>query len=284
MNKDRDNKVMPISAVVSRLTEPTDEAPAPIRCKVCDEKSEYVFVFGKWRSPFEDGVCDECKEKVKRKEEEARREREAEERKLYRATHIEGLLGKAGVPTKYRDKSLENFKSLDQARKRMLTAASSFVQALSAGKFRNEFGLFLGGARGVGKTHLAAAIAREAVLAGVPTRFENFPRALLKIKSTFGKKDGPDESELIERTASVPFLVLDDLGKETLSSWARTTAYLIINEREFEGLPFVVTSNLYVDEIAREYDEAIASRIDGTCRIIEIDRDTPDFRARPIMR
>lgn len=282
-SRDTEGNVTPIGNVMARLTTAPEgeELPDPITCNVCHEWGDYAFILGEWRSPFDDdGVCDKCKEKQERAEEEKRKAEEIKKRETYRKDNIVELLGRAGVPTMYQDKTLRNFKQIDEARKRVFTVASNYVQALRARKFKNEFGLFLGGARGVGKTHIAAAITREAILAGIPSRFENFPRALLKIKKTFGSNDGPDEADLIQRTSSSPFLVLDDIGKETLSSWARTTTYLIINEREFEGLPFVITSNLFLDEIAEQYDDAIASRIDGTCRIIELDRETPDFRAR----
>lgn len=280
MSKDKPDKVTHISEHLSPYTETPGDSPPPIKCKECKQETEYFFAHGKWREPLTDGLCDECIEKSELKKNEELEIRKNEGRRKYREENIDKLLGEAGVPTAYKSKTFDDYKNIDDARKVMLTTASKFTAALIADQFQNNYGLFLGGARGVGKTHLGVAIMREAILAGIKSRFENFPRALLRIKGTFGKTEGPDERELIQRTASIPFLVLDDLGKETLGSWAKTTAYLIINEREFEGLPFVITSNLYLKEIADLYDDAIASRINGACRVIEIDRKTPDFRGR----
>lgn len=280
MTDDRTGKVTPIKNLVSKYIEEPGEAPPPVKCNQCKEEIEFVFGHSKWHDPLTDGLCDECIAKAEREKKAEDAQKERERQWEYRERNIEKLLGEAGVPTAYKTKSFDDYNRLDKVRQEIHTTASKFAAALVGNTFKDKYGLFLGGARGVGKTHLGIAIMREAILAGIKSRFENFPRALLRIKGTFGKNDGPDERQLIERTASVPFLVLDDLGKETLGSWAKTTAYLIINEREFEGLPFIITSNLFIDEIATLYDDAIASRINGACRIIEIDRKTPDFRDR----
>jgi DNA replication protein DnaC len=58
-----------------------------------------------------------------------------------------------------------------------------------------------------------------------------------------------------------PFLVLDDLGAEKDSEHALTTLYLIIDRRNRDELPTVVTTNYTPDEIESRLGARIASRL-----------------------
>ena len=69
-------------------------------------------------------------------------------------------------------------------------------------------GLIIMGKSGVGKTHLAAAIANK----------------------------------LIELYSNVDMIIIDDLGTEKISSWALEKLYTIIQNRFENGLPIIITT------------------------------------------
>lgn len=122
--------------------------------------------------------------------------------------------------------------------------------------------LYLYGAPGSGKSHLAAAIGQLRVQAGDTVLYGSTPQILATIKAGFGRGD---ESDVTVRTlCTVNLLVLDDLGAEQRTAWSETTLYHILNERYLARLPTVITSN----EAPEALELRIADRICGLARII----------------
>ena len=108
---------------------------------------------------------------------------------------------------------------------------------------RPNTGLGIHGAPGVGKSHLGAAIVNACKAAGIAARFVSIDDLLSRIRATFDSKTAGNEHGIIRAFASVPVLVIDDLGKESLSDWTVRTMFSLINRRYEQALPLVVTSN-----------------------------------------
>jgi len=113
------------------------------------------------------------------------------------------------------------------------------------------------GAHGCGKTHLAAAIVNHRYRHGKPALFVVVPDLLDHLRSTFSPESKISYDRLFESVRSTPLLVLDDLGTQTASPWAREKLYQIINHRYNARLATVITTNYTTDEI----DSPIASRM-----------------------
>ena len=146
---------------------------------------------------------------------------------------------------------------------------------------RNPEGwLFLHGTCGVGKTHLAVAIARHALEhKRVSVLFQVVPDLLDRLRATFDPGSGVAYDERFEQIREAGLLVLDDLGTENTTPWAREKLYQIFNHRYNERSPTVVTSNQDI----RQLDERIASRLLDTrlTKLIEIDAEDYRRRGRP---
>lgn len=108
--------------------------------------------------------------------------------------------------------------------------------------------LMLAGSYGVGKTHLAAAIANFAVSMGVPTLFLTVPDLLDWLRYAYGSTDENFETRF-EEIRNINLLVMDDLGTQNATSWAQEKLYQIFNYRYVNRLPTVVTSNQPLEEI-----------------------------------
>lgn len=117
--------------------------------------------------------------------------------------------------------------------------------------------LFLYGTYGCGKTHLAASIANEAVRREYQTIFMVVPDLLDYLRSTFGPSSEVAYDERFEKIRNIQLLVLDDLGTESSTGWAREKLFQIINHRYNHRLPTVITSNADLDK----FDPRIASRL-----------------------
>ena len=143
---------------------------------------------------------------------------------------------------------------------------------------RNPEGwLFLHGGCGVGKTHLAVAIARHALEhQRVSVLFQVVPDLLDRLRATFDPGSGVAYDERFEQIREAGLLVLDDLGTENTTPWAREKLYQIFNHRYNERAPTVVTSN----QDLRQIDERITSRLLDTRLTKEVPIDADDYRRR----
>lgn len=144
-------------------------------------------------------------------------------------------------------------------------------------------GLYIFGGVGTGKTHHASAVARSFVEAGYRVRLATTIGMLESIQETFGRE--ASSREACREFTRCDVLVLDDLGKESASSWSVMTLFQVVNARYEALLPTVVTSQYGPDGIAarlgrggeRETAEAIASRLRGTSDVVRL--SGPDRRA-----
>ena len=108
--------------------------------------------------------------------------------------------------------------------------------------------LLFSGPYGCGKTHLAAAIANAHQQAGGNPLVVFLPDLLDHLRATF-RPDSPvtyDQRFEMLRTASL--LVLDDLGRQATSPWAREKLYQLLNYRYVTRKPTVITTLLTLAE------------------------------------
>ncbi len=102
--------------------------------------------------------------------------------------------------------------------------------------------LVLLGEHGVGKTHLAAAIANEAVAQGRAALFVVVPDLLDHLRNAFSPTSRTGYDQRFEEVRSAPLLVLDDLGTESATPWAQEKLYQLLNHRYAARLPTVITT------------------------------------------
>ncbi len=131
-------------------------------------------------------------------------------------------------------------------------------------------------AYGNGKTHLAAAIANERANAGEPVLFVVVPDLLDHLRATFNPSSQVRLDKRFDEVKTAPFLVLDDLGTESATAWAREKLYQLFNYRYSARLPTVITTAVPIEEL----DPRLASRmLDGIrCTFFVI--EAPSYRAK----
>ena len=117
--------------------------------------------------------------------------------------------------------------------------------------------LVLLGPTGSGKTHLAAAIANRRIVAGEPVFFVTTADLLDHLRSTYAPDSDLAYDEMFEQVRAIPLLVLDDLGDESATPWAKEKLAQVLTHRYNERLPTVITTPGPV----RKLDERIAGRL-----------------------
>lgn len=156
------------------------------------------------------------------------------------------------------------------------TQANSLENAYNQAKNfaeQREGWLLMIGRYGCGKTHLAAAIANEAIESGTATLFLTVPDLLDWLRYAYSGGDMSFE-ERFEEIREIPLLILDDFGTQNATAWAQEKIFQILNFRYINQLPTVVTSNLMIND----FEGRIRSRLQDPNLVTVVKILAPDFR------
>ncbi len=189
---------------------------------------------------------------------EERERREAAERRRRDEREFRERLARAGVKPRYMHAEHELARDLA---KRVADGES----------------LYLWGAFGTGKTHLASAIARRLVWAGKSVRMLTGIDLTMQLQATYGSRES--EADAMGAFARCGVLVMDDLGKEPPSDWALSRLFAVVNARYDALRPVIVTTNYergsLVERMGKRGDhdtaEALVSRLCEMGRSIKLE-------------
>ena len=117
--------------------------------------------------------------------------------------------------------------------------------------------LILAGPSGCGKTHLAAAIANERVSLGKPAFFITTPDLLDRLRAAFSPNSEIAYDEFFDRVRNAPLLVLDDLGAQTSTPWAKEKLDQLLTHRFNNELPTVIVTITPIEQL----EERIRNRL-----------------------
>lgn len=151
----------------------------------------------------------------------------------------------SNVPYIYRGKTLEDF-IVDS------NNASGVKYARKAKTIQR--GAYFFGERGTGKTFLAAIIAQEFLTAGYTVLFEKVPNISTKIRSAYSQ--GENEEQILKALKRVDLLILDDIGAEKSTTFLGSVLCNIIDSRYDKEKMTIITSNLSLEDLRRQLDNA----------------------------
>lgn len=253
-----------------------EEFPEATFCECGEEFGVSFNVFTlKW---IHSTICDACE---KRKLQEMR-DRQVQKWTESKKKNIYSILKRCNAPTRYistdkqgfvmADKSLflKNNPQLQTNIDRVLTGGSQFITGATPGS---------------GKTLFSIVILKEFILDTQPRfedresikikkvlipRFTSTANLLNEIRQTYDKDNINSEQAILDKYINTPLLIIDDMCATKTTDFAVNILQQIIDERWNNGMPFVITSNCNLNEIAAIYNsvlqragDRIVSRIIG---------------------
>ena len=154
---------------------------------------------------------------------------------------LQSLMKNARIPRRYAHCELSNFEIHTDTQRAAHQKSVRLVDQFPV----VEKGLLFYGDAGVGKTHLAVALMREAIIRkGARAVFYEVRELLKLVRDTYRDSTEMSELDVLKPVFEADLLVLDDLGAEKKSDWVDETLGLVINTRYSERRLTVLTTNL----------------------------------------
>ena len=133
--------------------------------------------------------------------------------------------------------------------------------------------LYIQGNTGVGKTHLAVAIAGASIKGGLEVGFWSLPEFLDRLRQTYSNRNENQFFTLFDYARNVELLVLDDFGAQQMTDWSLEKLHQLLSYRHDRRLRTVIAGHYKIwdppenagDEAdQRMYVEIPESRYDST--------------------
>lgn len=194
----------------------------------------------------------------------------------YLQERLDESFRQSGIPENMRAYSLDNFDvtfyAEPQAMAEKVEKCRQFIRQLKEGQAQNN--IILLGDVGRGKTHLSIAMANAALANGNTVIYKRIDDLLDLIREyKYDRESGGEQGEgfELEQLKTCDLLVIDDLGAETVTSFAINQLRIIIEERNMRAKPWIVNTNLDLNEIQSVYGHRVADRLIEKAAIYRLD-------------
>ena len=148
------------------------------------------------------------------------------------------------MPKEIAEASFKDIYKDDKSRIPIIKYFKEFIDNYN--KEEKPKGIYLTGSFGSGKTYLIAALFNEMAKKGVKSALIYYPEFLRSLKASFQT----NYIEKFDYIKKIPLLLLDDIGAENCSNWARDEVLGPILQYRMEShLPTFFTSNLTLEEL-----------------------------------
>ena len=223
-------------------------------CRKCHEPTQCRIVF-MGRERIVPCLCTCGKEEVEREKRET-----AERDRLYEIARMKA----AGI----QDRHLREWTFVKAEDTPVIRMAQNYVKNWKRVKAEN-LGLLFWGDVGTGKSYAAACIANALLEKRIPVLMTNFSKMLNQMGGLYSE----ERFSYISSLSGFSLLIIDDLGIERSTDYAKEQVYSIIDERYKSGLPVIVTTNLTIEDLRcpmQLADARIYSRILEMCTPVHV--------------
>lgn len=169
-------------------------------------------------------------------------------------------MGEAGIPERFRNRTLASYKATNAGQKRALAFATEYAEQFERVSETGRSAIFCG-LPGTGKTHLAIGIALYIMTQRKAAAFTTVQRMIRRIKDAWRKDSTESESDVIEMLVYPELLIIDEIGVQFGSEFEKNFMFDLLNERYEKRRPTVLLSNLTVPEIKAFLGDRIYDRL-----------------------
>lgn len=161
--------------------------------------------------------------------------------------------------------------------KRIKNLCDIFISNFDGSTQKN---LLFTGTPGIGKTFLSSCIANKLLNKGYTVLYQTAP-VLLDCIFEYKYNSKENSKELYDNLFNVNLLIIDDLGTENLTSAKFSELFTIINSRLLNPkTKTIISTNLSLEGLAKNYDDRMLSRIIGNFDICKFFGDDLRLKRR----
>ncbi len=151
------------------------------------------------------------------------------------------------IPSEYADLSLSNIEIIDENIKKLLIAM------IGVAENKRDKGLYIYGDLGVGKTYMCIALANTLAAKDKKVAFLKSNFFINRMRQLIGTDTSLYE-DIIMKVKEAQYLIIDDIGSETVSAYSRDDLlFNILDYRMEHKLITIFTSNLSKSSLLKHY-------------------------------
>ncbi|MCP3663981.1 MAG: ATP-binding protein [Gammaproteobacteria bacterium] len=202
-----------------------------------------------------ESVCPSCLE------EEARRDR-AELFKTNKLNVARTIFNRSCIPKRYQSRGMNTYVPDCPAAERIKKILTSYIQNIDRAMESGTSFLFTGGP-GTGKTHLANAIAMNAISLGRTAMYISAVDCIAKVKKSWLRNSEESEDCMIDKFSKFYLLIIDEIGLGMITEKEKSIIFRVVNRRYEEELPTIGISKFNRARLQKMVGEELVSRLES---------------------
>lgn len=196
------------------------------------------------------GKCTTCMAEEKAQEE-ARRSAEINAKGQ---ALVETRLRNAGIPARFRDRTIAAFNAETPDQVKAKEIATEFAANFADHRKRGTSVVFSGNP-GTGKSHLAIAILKHAMKTGTGM-YMNALDMVRMVRDTWRRDSARSENQVLNTLSSLDLLVIDEVGVQYGTEGEQVVLFDVLNRRYRDCMPTIMLTNLK----AEDFEQFIGAR------------------------
>lgn len=169
----------------------------------------------------------------------------------------------SGIGERFKKRTFDNFIETRENK-----AALQYFKNYAKNFGKQKKGIYLCGDYGIGKTHLAVAVANYLINEGKSVLYLPITNLKGRIYQSY---ENHTTDEIIYKITKNSLLILDDFDKLKKTDAMIEVLYGVINKLYEDERKVIITANCSRAEIADVYDGSIASRIAEMCEVFRLE-------------